>query len=405
MSHNTTHIPEWWRELALGDLIFPVSETYNFKNLSKIHFLNTWDIQDWKLLHNNFSEIQSLPWQAKKKFKKWDILFSEIRPENKRFMLVDFNAENSVASTKLMVLRCKDWVDINFIYKFITSETVIKEFQVIAESRSWTFPQITFEAVAGFPILLPPLPEQRAIANMLSSLDVKIELLREQNETLEKTAQTIFHEWFGRYSVESPEELPEGWRVGKLGEIIEILIDNRGKTPPIIENNDNAIPLVEINAIVGNNRMIDVNQCKKFVDQETYNSWFRKWHPIKGDILISTVGSVGQISQVFDEKISIAQNIVALRFPSYGNFLYELLKSIQNEIISIDISSVQPSIKVPHLLDIAIIIPFRQIIEDFENTILPFTKKISENNSQIKSLSKTRDELLPRLMSGEVRVI
>ncbi len=69
--------------------------------------------------------------------------------------------------------------------------------------------------------LLPPLREQRAIADMLSSFDAKIELLREQNETLEKTAQTTFHEWFGRYSVESPEELPEGWRMGKLGEIVE----------------------------------------------------------------------------------------------------------------------------------------------------------------------------------------
>jgi type I restriction enzyme S subunit len=76
--------------------------------------------------------------------------------------------------------------------------------------------------VRKVPLLLPPLPEQRAIANILSSLDAKIELLREQNETLEKTAQTIFQEWFGRYSVESPEKLPEGWRVGKLSEITEI---------------------------------------------------------------------------------------------------------------------------------------------------------------------------------------
>lgn len=68
---------------------------------------------------------------------------------------------------------------------------------------------------------------------MLSSLDAKIELLREQNETLEKAAQTIFHEWFGRYSVESPEELPEGWRVGKLGEEFDITI---GRTPPRAES-------------------------------------------------------------------------------------------------------------------------------------------------------------------------
>ena len=83
-------------------------------------------------------------------------------------------------------------------------------------------PAITFSQVGKLEILLPPLHEQRAIADMLSSLDAKIELLREQNETLEKTAQTIFHEWFGQYSIESVEKLPEGWRVGKLGEVIDI---------------------------------------------------------------------------------------------------------------------------------------------------------------------------------------
>ena len=75
---------------------------------------------------------------------------------------------------------------------------------------------------------IPPLPEQVAIAGMLSSFDAKIELLREQNQTLEKTAQTIFYEWFGKYSVEYPENLPEGWRVGKLGEEFEILM---GQSP------------------------------------------------------------------------------------------------------------------------------------------------------------------------------
>jgi type I restriction enzyme S subunit len=71
-----------------------------------------------------------------------------------------------------------------------------------------------------FVFQLPPLPEQQAIASVLSSLDDKIELLREQNKTLEKLAQTIFKEWFGKYQV--GDEMPEGWRVGKLGDVINI---------------------------------------------------------------------------------------------------------------------------------------------------------------------------------------
>lgn len=93
--------------------------------------------------------------------------------------------------------------------------------QISKNAHGAVFDTITRDTFDSIKILLPPLPEQRAIADILSSLDAKIELLREQNETLEKTAQTIFHEWIGRYSVESLEELPEGWRVGKIIEIIK----------------------------------------------------------------------------------------------------------------------------------------------------------------------------------------
>ena len=379
-THDTTYIPEWWRETILGDLIFPISETYNFSNLSKIHFLNTWDIQDWKLLHNNLSEIESLPWQAKKKFKKWDILFSEIRPENKRFMLVNFDAENSVASTKLMVLRCKDLVDVNFIYKFITSEMITREFQVIAESRSWTFPQITFEAIAGFPVLLPPLPEQRAIADMLSSLDAKIELLRDQNETLEKTAQTIFQEWFGRYSVESPEELSEGWRVGKIMEII--------KREPVsykCDKND-----------------LDPKWQTPIIDQWTTGLyWYTSREP---DFIASKEKPVIIFTNhtcnywFIDYPFCAIQNVLPYRGKNWYDeyFLYFMTKW--------SITFIEYEWHWPDLEAKDFVIPPVELAREYSNIAKPILEKISSNKQQIQKLSKARDTLLPKLMSGEVRV-
>src|SRR5690554_7895826 len=79
-----------------------------------------------------------------------------------------------------------------------------------------------------FPINLPPLPEQKSIAQVLTAFDDKIENLRAQNQTLETFAQTIFKEWFGKYQV--GDELPEGWRVGKLGELINIIGGGTPKT-------------------------------------------------------------------------------------------------------------------------------------------------------------------------------
>src|SRR5690554_570521 len=171
-------------------------------------------------------------------------------------------------------------------------------------------------------IILPPLPEQKAIASILISFDDKIELLQAQNETLETIAQTIFKEWFGKYQV--GDELPEGWRVGKLGDLVEYIIDNRGKTPPLAENSIDVYPLVEVNSITGGDRGIDLSLVKKYVDKETYKSWFRKGHPINGDILLSTVGSIGQLALIYNENVCIAQNIIAIRSNVSESFLYEL---------------------------------------------------------------------------------
>lgn len=212
------------------------------------------------------------------------------------------------------------------------------------------------------------------------------------NSILEKIIENIFIEWFINFNFPGNSgelyeselgSIPKDWKIGKLENIVDFIIDNRGKTPPVVEKiTQDSIPLIEVNAIVGKNRTININECKKYVDLETYNNWFRKGHPEKGDVLISTVGSIWQIAQVFDEKISIAQNIIALRYKGFGNYLYELLKIKQKEILSINISSVQPSIKVPHLLSIDIIIPPTDLLKMFENIINPLTTKIAYNNSQ-----------------------
>ena len=166
-------------------------------------------------------------------------------------------------------------------------------------------PSLTTAVLNQFPFEIPKdTSEQKAIANILTAFDKKIENLQTQNKTLETTAQTIFKDWFGKYQI--GDELPDDWKVGKIKNLIDIVIDNRGKTPPLVEK---GLPLIEVNSITGNSRNINISVSKKYVDNETYQNWFRKGHPINGDVLISTVGSIGQLAQVFDEKICIAQNV------------------------------------------------------------------------------------------------
>ncbi len=97
----------------------------------------------------------------------------------------------------------------------------------------------------SFKISLPPLPEQKSIAAILTSFDDKIELLQAQNKTLEELAQTVFKEWFGKYKV--GDELPEGWRIGKLGEVANLKSGFAFKAEDFIdESNFKAIKIKDL---------------------------------------------------------------------------------------------------------------------------------------------------------------
>ena len=148
-------IPKGWIVYRLEQLIESVSKTHKFEK-NEVVFLNTSDIEAGKVLHQNYSQVERLPGQAKKSIQKFDILFTEIRPENKRFALIDFDADDYVVSTKLMVLRVKTDIHPIVIYNYLTCDETINWLQHLAESRSGTFPQITFGHVRELKLALPP---------------------------------------------------------------------------------------------------------------------------------------------------------------------------------------------------------------------------------------------------------
>ena len=138
-------IPEGWKVEKLGNIIESFSKTHSFKK-NKLIFFNTSDILDGEFLHNEYMSIYEMPGQAKKQIRNGDILFSEIRPNNKRYAIVRIDAADYIVSTKLMVLRRKNEIFTAYrLYQFLTEESFITELQQSAEGRSGTFPQITFE--------------------------------------------------------------------------------------------------------------------------------------------------------------------------------------------------------------------------------------------------------------------
>ncbi|MBU0559496.1 MAG: restriction endonuclease subunit S, partial [Bacteroidetes bacterium] len=219
-----------WKECKLGEFVNSISDTYRFKPNEQVVFLNTSDIYLGSVLNKELQNSNNLPGQAKKKIKKGDFLFSEIRPANGRYALIDFDADKFVVSTKLMVLRCNAKIDYKYFVLFLTSNYILEHLQMIAEDRSGTFPQITFDHISDIDILLPPLPEQKAIAGVLSSLDDKIDLLHRQNKILEAMAETLFRQWFPpsqELRRASVEEADDKWESGTLSDVIEIFDSKR----------------------------------------------------------------------------------------------------------------------------------------------------------------------------------
>ena len=183
-----------WTSCSLGDVCKTISDTYR-GDANEVVLVNTSDVLEGKCLNHKKSPNKDLKGQFKKTFQRDDILYSEIRPVNKRFAYIDFDGTDYIASTKLMVIRHEENIIPQFLFYIITSQAVIDELQMLAESRSGTFPQITFSELANLPIELPPLSEQAKIVRFLKSLDDKIEVNRRINDNLGQQAQALFKSW------------------------------------------------------------------------------------------------------------------------------------------------------------------------------------------------------------------
>lgn len=298
----------------------------------------------------------------------------------------------------------KCWVSDNAILGINTSDTdiiylyyLLKSLNLNAKHIGSGQPLITQDILNNIKIFLPPLDVQKKIAGVLGALDDKIELNNKINNNLEQQAQALFNEMFleDMVSVHSKHHLP-------LSELVQN-IDNRGKTPPLSPKKTD-FPIIDVKALSGNTRIINYDNCTKFVSQETYLTGFRNGLPQKYDILLSTVGSLGEMKLFIEPKGCIAQNVIGYRSKISPLYLYQYLKTIKNDLLAYDIGSVQPSIKVTHIAKHPIFVPDKNKLKEFHGIAEAITNKIYINSQENTRLSALRDTLLPKLMSGEIDV-
>ena len=182
--------------MTIGEVCSTISDTYRAK-ADKVTLINTSDVLEGKVLNHTQVPNKELKGQFKKTFKKNDIFYSEIRPHNKRFSFVDFDPVDYIASTKLMVLRADaSKVLPMYLYFYLKSAPVIAELQMLAETRSGTFPQITFTELSTLSIPVPSITEQEVIVTTIKSIEDKIDCNADINDNLEQQAQSYFQELF-----------------------------------------------------------------------------------------------------------------------------------------------------------------------------------------------------------------
>jgi len=383
-----------WKEYRLGEIAQiqtgPFGSQLHMSDYKKIGtpIVTVEHLGENKIIHNNLPLVGNDDKERLIKYtlQEGDIVFSRVGSVDRRAYVT--NKENGwlFSGRCLRVRPHKLHSNSKFLSFYFGQKDFKENIRRIAVGA--TMPSINTTILSEINIFLPPLSEQRTIASILTSLDDKIDLLHRQNATLEKMAETLFRQWF-------VEEAKEEWEMGKLGDEFDFTM---GQSPPGESYNENGvgIPMYQGNADFGfrfpTNRIFTTDP-KRFAE--------------KFDTLISVRAPVGA-QNMANERCCIGRGVAAFRYifnESYYSYVYYKMKSLIDEITQFnETGTVFGSISKSDFEAIEIIIPDSESIESFQKFANPIDEKIKSNQSQIRTLTQLRDTLLPKLMSGEVRV-
>ena len=376
-----------WVECTIGDLCNTISDTYKGKD-EYVVLINTSDVLEGKVMNHETVANKNLKGQFKKTFKKDDILYSEIRPANKRFAFVDFeNTSNYIASTKLMVLRHNDTVLPEYLFALLKSNCVIDELQHLAETRSGTFPQITFSSeLASMRVFLPDRETQKRIVSVLSSIEKKIDNNLVINNNLEQQAQSIYKQMF-------IDNASSDWTEGILSDIADITM---GQSPSSSSYNEdrNGIVFFQGRAEFG----------FRFPTVRLYTTEPKRM-ACTNDTLMSVRAPVGDLN-VAHTDCCIGRGLAAIHSKdNHQAFVLYTMFSLKKQLdIFNGEGTVFGSINRISLNKMPLLIPSSEKLDEFEALVSPIDAAIRNNYDEICYLKQLRDSLLPKLMSGEIDV-
>ncbi len=392
-----------WNQVPLSDIIDILGGGTPRTSVSEY-----WDGDIPWLTVSDYNNQRKFVYEAERKITKLGLENSSTQILNRGDVIISARGTVGVVSmlgkpmafnqTSYGIRAKSDLTTNDFVYYLLRNAVE----NLLRVSYGAVFDTITRKTFQQISIDLPPLPEQRAIAGVLSALDDKIDLLHRENVTLEALAETLFRQWF-------IEDAEDDWEEGVLSDFCDVIDCLHAKKPQEIETTEESSKYLLQVFNIAEGGKLDLSQ-KYFVSDEDYEEWIRRIELSGGDLIISKTGRVGAIAQIpYYIKTGIGRNLVAIhpKDPFTPEFLKDLmLSSWMTRKIRENTSdgTILKSLHVKSISTLPVIYPGKARITHYSEIINPIHRKVMENLRQSETLEKMRDTLLPKLMSGEIRL-
>lgn len=328
------------------------------------------------------------------------------------------NMNNSLLNQNAVRIRGNSLVNQRYLYYLLKSNN-FRDYIIGTAQGSANQASITQKDIKNFKYDIPTLKEQEAISKILSDLDEKIETNIEINKKLEEMAQAIFKQWFVDFEFPNEEGkpykssggemieselgmIPKGWGVDSLSNLVKEVIT--GKTPSTkkSENYGDKYPFVTIPDM---HNKVFVTKTERYLSEDGHKLQEKKLIP-KNSIMVSCIATVGLVS-ISSEAVHTNQQINSIIPNSIEEvfYFYEYLKLMEDRLKGIgSAGSATLNVNKGEFEKIKYIYPDSRIINKYNNTVKNIYEKIKLNEIENNRLVQLRDILLPKLMSGEIRV-
>ena len=337
---------------------------------------------------------------------QWDILFSMIGTVGE-LAIVKNEPQFAIKNIGLFKMNGEQLLSY-WIYYYLHSDNAQEN--ILKNIKGSTQQYIALKDLRLLPIGLPPIEIKQRIVEILKSLDDKIELNRRINANLEAQAQALFRSWFvdfepfrdGPFVDSELGKIPQGWKVGTINEIIQILSGYAFKSDTFTE--------------AGPYRLITIKNVQDGslnIDGAAYLSDIpdkmpQHCHLAIGDILLSLTGNVGRVCIVDRDGLLLNQRVAKLQPKDKQNtfFTYALFRqdSFKQYLIQIAKGTAQLNLSPVETSDTKIVLPNQDVLLQFGEIGQPLFDNIVSNCKEIITLSALRDTLLPKLMAGEIKI-